>query len=80
MPGSAGGERWAPGAGAAGVPPAGVIWRRAPHEAVGSVPFTKAMGTTRTHSFEGSMSTETMTTRSGVGKSSLGLWPSARTM
>jgi hypothetical protein len=59
---------------------AGVIWRRGPHVLAGSVPRTKAMGTTRTHSLDGSMSTGTIATRSGMGKSSLGLLPSTRVM
>ncbi|HEU5194817.1 MAG TPA: efflux RND transporter periplasmic adaptor subunit, partial [Methylomirabilota bacterium] len=42
MPGAAGGG--APGT------TGGTLWRRAP-QAAGSVPFTKAIGTTRTHSF-----------------------------
>ena len=68
--------------GAPGGPPGaagGTLWRRAPH-AAGSVPFTNAIGTTRTHSFEGSRSTGTITTLSGIGKSSLGLSPSTLPM
>jgi hypothetical protein len=66
--------------GGAGPGTSGVICRRAPHEVGGSVPFTKAMGTGRMHSFDGSRSTDTMTTRSGTGKSSLGVSPRMRAM
>ena len=57
----------------------GTLWRLAPH-AAGSVPLTNAIGTTRTHSLDGSRSTGTTTTRSGIENSSRGLSPSTRPM
>src|SRR6185436_6173166 len=78
-PGAAGVAPGVVGGGAPGTPTGGTLWRRAPH-AAGSVPFTNAIGTTRTHSFDGSRSTGTTTTLSGIGKSSLGLSPSTRPM
>src|SRR5262249_19255644 len=72
-PGGAGAAGEAGSAGRAG--PTGGGGRR-PHPTPGSEPRTKAMGTTRTHSLEGSRSTGTMTTRSGTANSSRGLSPS----
>ena len=70
-PGAGGSAGAAPGG--ASLP--GTLCRRGPQPTAGSVPRTKAIGTTRTHSFDGSRSTGTSTMRSGIAKSSLGLSP-----
>jgi hypothetical protein len=49
--------------------------RRTPQGSSGSVPLTKAIVTTLTHSLDGSRSTGAIATRSGTGKSSLGSLP-----
>jgi hypothetical protein len=81
-PGAGAGRGTVGGAtGRAGVVVTGVTaWRRGPHETLGSVPRTKAIVTTRTHSFDGSRSIGTRETRSGTGKSSRALSPSTLAM
>src|SRR5256886_9404148 len=48
-------------------------WPKPEHATCGSVPLMNAIGTGRMHSPEGSSSTRSVATRSGIGKSSLGL-------